>query len=66
MQKAAQEEQEEDPQGTTESEETIDVAPTQIEPARMGGPTAFGPAEHLHSDGCEYCSAAVARYQLGV
>ncbi len=53
-------------QGTSESEETVELEPTRIEPARMGGVTAFGPAEHLHSDGCEYCSASAARYRLGV
>ena len=53
-------------QSTSESEETVELEPTRIEPARMGGVTAFGPAEHLHSDGCEYCSASAARYRLGV
>jgi hypothetical protein len=36
------------------------------EPARLGGPTEFGAAQHLHSDGCEYCSASVARFQMNL
>ena len=55
-----------DTQDTSDSEGTAALEPTLIEPARMGGATAFGPAEHLHSDGCEYCSASAARYRLGV
>ena len=53
-------------EGNADDEEGIDVDTPRIEPARMGGPTLFGPAEHLHSDGCSYCSAAAARYRLGV
>ena len=53
-------------QSDTEGEESTDVAAPRIEAARMGGPTLFGPAEHLHSDGCSYCSAAAARYRLGI
>jgi len=30
--------------------------------ARMGGSTDFGPAEHLHMDGCSYCAASAARF----
>jgi hypothetical protein len=68
IQKAAKDDQEVDVQdGTgTDDEESVEVAPTQIDPARMGGPTLFGPAEHLHSDGCSYCSASAARYRIGV
>jgi hypothetical protein len=65
-QQAAKDDQEDETQGSSDSEESIDVEPTRIDPARMGGPTLFGPAEHLHSDGCSYCSASAARYRLGV
>jgi len=48
------------------SEETPDdvgaEVPEPIEAAKMGGPTMFGPALHLHSDGCGYCSASAASF----
>lgn len=31
--------------------------------ARAGGPTEFGPLDHVHEEGCRYCAQAVARYE---
>lgn len=55
-------EQLEERQVTPVGEEEEDDWLEQVEPARMGGATAFGPAEHLHSDGCGYCSSSVGKF----
>lgn len=45
-----------------DSEEEEELPLEDMEPAKMGGPTEFGPALHLHSSGCGYCSASVASF----